>query len=277
MALLTDQVHTDSDGANGVGLQSTTATTGVPALSVSSTADAGALLATSTGTSAAITVDAGSGGDAIDAFGGNGYSAVYAYSAAAGVGVSGYAATGVGVSGVALDEYSYGVYGSGTGIPVYADGSSSTGGYGLYATSTSAAVLAETTGTDPTIGVWGRAEYGGGGSTGVQGTVGHTGDIGVFGHVISSAYGCDGVRGETTGDASYAVYGKVASGTGSYAGYFDGNLHVQGTLSKSAGTFKIDHPLDPANKYLVHSFVESSERKNIYDGVATADANTEIS
>lgn len=61
----------------------------------------------------------------------------------------------------------------------------------------------------------------------------------------------------------------------SYAGYFSGNVYVGGTLSKSAGSFKIDHPLDPANKYLYHSFVESPDMKNIYDGVARLDANGE--
>ncbi len=50
-----------------------------------------------------------------------------------------------------------------------------------------------------------------------------------------------------------------------------GNLSVSGTLSKGAGSFKIDHPLDPTNKYLYHSFVESPDMKNIYDGVATTD------
>jgi hypothetical protein len=36
-------------------------------------------------------------------------------------------------------------------------------------------------------------------------------------------------------------------------------------------TFQIDHPLDPANSYLNHASVESSERKNFYDGVAPLD------
>ena len=54
-------------------------------------------------------------------------------------------------------------------------------------------------------------------------------------------------------------------------GYFAGNLGVAGTLSKASGSFKIDHPLDPANKYLYHSFVESPDMKNIYDGVAVLD------
>ena len=54
-----------------------------------------------------------------------------------------------------------------------------------------------------------------------------------------------------------------------------GNVMVFGTLSKSAGGFTIDHPLDPANKYLTHSFVESPDMMNIYNGVATLDGNGE--
>ena len=52
-----------------------------------------------------------------------------------------------------------------------------------------------------------------------------------------------------------------------------GNMNVQGTLSKSAGSFRIDHPLDPENKTLSHSFVESPDMKNLYDGVVTLDAS----
>ncbi len=48
---------------------------------------------------------------------------------------------------------------------------------------------------------------------------------------------------------------------------------MQGTLSGSDKQFKIDHPLDPANKYLSHASVESSDMKNIYDGVVTLDSN----
>ncbi|MGH9844628.1 MAG: hypothetical protein ACREEM_38400 [Blastocatellia bacterium] len=44
-----------------------------------------------------------------------------------------------------------------------------------------------------------------------------------------------------------------------------------GTLSKGGGSFKIDHPLDPENKYLYHSFVESPDMMNIYNGVVTLD------
>jgi hypothetical protein len=51
-----------------------------------------------------------------------------------------------------------------------------------------------------------------------------------------------------------------------------GNLSIKGNISKGGGSFKIDHPLDPANKYLFHSFVESPDMMNIYNGLVTLDA-----
>jgi hypothetical protein len=53
----------------------------------------------------------------------------------------------------------------------------------------------------------------------------------------------------------------------------NGSLSVSGNIYKGGGGFLIDHPLDPANKYLYHSFVESPDMKNIYDGVATLDGS----
>ena len=53
------------------------------------------------------------------------------------------------------------------------------------------------------------------------------------------------------------------------AAIFSGNVQVSGTLSKSAGTFLIDHPLDPDNKFLRHAFVESPEMMNVYSGICT--------
>jgi hypothetical protein len=50
-------------------------------------------------------------------------------------------------------------------------------------------------------------------------------------------------------------------------------VNIQGTLTKSAGSFRIDHPLDPANKFLSHSFVESPEMMNIYNGNVITDAS----
>jgi hypothetical protein len=55
------------------------------------------------------------------------------------------------------------------------------------------------------------------------------------------------------------------------AAVFDGNVQVAGHLSKYSGSFKIDHPLDPKNKYLYHSFVESPDMMNIYNGNVVTD------
>src|ERR1035437_3569359 len=52
----------------------------------------------------------------------------------------------------------------------------------------------------------------------------------------------------------------------------NGNVSINGSLSKGGGSFKIDHPLDPANKDLYHSFVESPDMMNIYNGSATTDS-----
>jgi hypothetical protein len=55
------------------------------------------------------------------------------------------------------------------------------------------------------------------------------------------------------------------------------SVYVPGALSKGSGSFLIDHPLDPLNKVLRHSFVESPDMKNIYDGVVVLDGNGEAS
>ena len=78
---------------------------------------------------------------------------------------------------------------------------------------------------------------------------------------------------------NYGIYSEIRGITGSLAGRFlgnvrvEGNLDVTGSISKGSGTFKIDHPDDPENKFLVHSFVESPDMMNIYNGNATTDAN----
>ncbi len=48
-----------------------------------------------------------------------------------------------------------------------------------------------------------------------------------------------------------------------------GDVNIKGNLSKGGGSFKIDDPLDPANKYLYHSFVESPDMMNVYNGNIT--------
>jgi hypothetical protein len=94
---------------------------------------------------------------------------------------------------------------------------------------------------------------------------------GVFGEGGGGTGNNYGVYGVAMGDAgtgySIAIYGDdEGSATNNYAGYFYGDVNIVGTLSKSGGSFKIDHPQDPANKYLVHSFVESPDMMNVYNG-----------
>ncbi len=86
-------------------------------------------------------------------------------------------------------------------------------------------------------------------------------------------YGGTGLSSGASGDGIEAFVGSAEdSGPVGYAGYFGGNVHVTGALSVAGlKNFKIDHPLDPANKYLVHSSVESSEMMNIYSGNVTTD------
>jgi hypothetical protein len=64
---------------------------------------------------------------------------------------------------------------------------------------------------------------------------------------------------------------------GQFRGHMDpnGNALFAGNVSKGGGSFKIDHPLDPANKYLYHSFVESPDMMNIYNGNVVLDARGE--
>ena len=83
-----------------------------------------------------------------------------------------------------------------------------------------------------------------------------------------------------TSEYRYGIFAGVeGSGPNVRAGFFNGDVRVQGdldvagTISKGGGSFKIDHPTDPENKYLSHSFVESPDMMNIYNGNLTTDAN----
>lgn len=94
---------------------------------------------------------------------------------------------------------------------------------------------------------------------------------------VGTAIGVVGIannNGSTTaGGTKVGVYGEATNGSTNYAGFFFGNVNISGSIAKGSGTFKIDHPLDPENKYLYHSFVESPDMMNIYNGNTTTDAN----
>jgi len=118
------------------------------------------------------------------------------------------------------------------------------------------------------IGVYGESKpvdgsgYGGYFEGGWRGVVGVT----LGGTYTGATYGVSGSSSGGTAGTRIGVYGYAADGASSFAGYFSGDVYVSGTLSKGGGSFKIDHPLDPANKYLYHSFVESPDMMNIYNG-----------
>jgi len=111
-------------------------------------------------------------------------------------------------------------------------------------------------GISPNRGVWGVSSAG----NGVQGQSESWSGVSGF---SSTAEGVRGVSLDGPG-----VYGHSYRGP---AGVFEGDVHVTGTIFKGALAFKIDHPLDPTNKYLYQSGVESPEMKNVYDGIAVLD------
>jgi hypothetical protein len=147
------------------------------------------------------------------------------------------------------------------------------------------------TGYDPT-GVYGESvpgnAYGIGGEFvgGYRGVIGYvypnTAGVyrGVYGYVDGGAgsrvSGNYAVYGQATnGATNYGVYGIANNGTTNWAGYFNGNTHVTGIFTAGVKSFKIDHPLDPENKYLMHSCVESDDMMNIYNGNVVLDSKGE--
>jgi len=75
--------------------------------------------------------------------------------------------------------------------------------------------------------------------------------------------GASGVGIDASGATAGAFHGNVT---------MSGDLSVAGTITAGTKDFKIDDPLDPAHKYLVHTSVESSAMMDIYTGNVTTDA-----
>src|SRR5947199_4104157 len=135
-------------------------------------------------------------------------------------------------------------------------------------------------GTGYSTGVYGASDRGlgvyGEGYTGVLGRSTPTGAAGVHGESTkgTGVFGRGAVGVKATNSLT-APYNDVVLATSGWAGDFRGSVFVSGGLFKGGGGFLIDHPLDPANKYLHHSFVESPDRKNVYDGIAVLDGQGE--
>jgi hypothetical protein len=104
------------------------------------------------------------------------------------------------------------------------------------------------------------------------------GGIGVWGECTGgSTHGYNtGVYGFASGDGdNYGVVGQ-ATGGGTrqdvWAGYFYGDAYADAFITPVA-LMKIDHPIDPAEEFLTHAYVASSEMKTIYDGIAVLDGS----
>lgn len=150
----------------------------------------------------------------------------------------------------ALSGTTTGVYGecispNGTGVlgEYFATTGAPYGVRGKVAASSGRAVYGETTNTTGT-------------SFGVYGTTPSTAGRGVYGEATTT----------TAGALPYGVRGSCNLITNGYALYAAGDTGASGTKS-----FRIDHPLDPANKYLLHYSSESPYPQNFYNGNVTTD------
>jgi hypothetical protein len=188
---------------------------------------------------------AGGGGAAVQAIGGSN------------LGVDASTADG---NGYAVKATNTGV--AGDGAAIYAISSWQ---YGVYAYSGATLGVYGITGAGGASGVFGDASTSGrgvsgrsGSGTGVEGVSYGAAGHGVVGAITSNSITAAGVYGESAGNESYA-------------GYFVGHVGVTGVIENAAGLFKIDHPLDPANRVLQHSAVQSADMKNVYDGVVILD------
>lgn len=194
---------------------------------------------------------------------------------------------GTGVSGVTGASGTYGVFAANNGAAGGGGALRASGGNndGVVASANALGGFALKGNAPNGVGVGGYGIDGVNG-TGIQkGVSGASLDIGVWGDGLGDgSYGgrfqADGPTG--AGVWSYSINGTGVGAVGGDVGLYasglnkaavlDGDVDVNGTLTKTAGSFRIDHPLDPANRYLSHSFVESPDMLNVYSGTATTDS-----
>jgi hypothetical protein len=132
-------------------------------------------------------------------------------------------------------------------------------------------------------GTVGHAAATSGVTTGVLGRVDSSTDeaTGVYGAASASSGNTSGVWGVTasTSDGATAVYGTSTGASGQNFGVFGsaesasgfGVVSLGNSLTTGTKSFRIDHPLDPANRFLTHFCAEGPEPTNIYRGTATLD------
>ncbi len=218
--------------------------------------------------------------DGVGAYtGADGRSGVFGSNDGDGWGVAGYTSAGFagvfgagvrnGVFGRTGSDFDSGVFGlndhAGWGVA----------GYSPYGTGVQGS-------SDSGVGVLGRSSRDAGVSGSSAAGFGVSGDstagAGVSGRSASSVgvVGWGGVVGY--GSDGPGIYGWP--GTDGQAGWFAGSVFIRNVLTVLGSLnvtgykqFMIDHPRDPANRYLKHAAVEAPEAKNHYDGTVRLDAD----
>lgn len=193
-----------------------------------------------------------------------------------------------GVTGLSYSSAGKGVFGSasagtGTSYGGYFENWSVSGrgirGIALHPTGATLGVEGVSVGTSGT-GVFGNANATTGSTKGVHGESASTSGIGVYGLSTATSgttYGMYAWSNSSSGRGIYAnvnsatgvnygVRGQTASSSG-YGVYSAGNFGASGTKA-----FRIDHPSDPENKYLVHYSAEGPEPMNQYSGNVVTNA-----
>lgn len=187
-----------------------------------------------------------------------------------GTGLFGVATDGSATPNAGVEGRSYGAAGSGVRGVAFADQGYTTG-------------VSGTSHSGFGIGVEGIAASTSGYGSGVHGETASAGGRGVSGYASSLFGDARGVTGQSDSVTGTAVWGWAAALSGvtygvvgttnseeGWAVYADGRLGAYGYKA-----FRIDHPDDPENKYLLHYSAESPEVLNIYSDTVTLDARGE--
>lgn len=196
--------------------------------------------------------------------GSNNFNPSYGYLAGTSIGAYGEhgSTTGTGVRGrvYAASGANYGVHGTSSspaGVGVYGVNQAASGSaYGVYGQSTAS--------------MGGVGVYGVGGQYGLFGSASNVDTVCYGAWLAGTGNGARGAFGVGTGtNATYGFRGNSStstSGAETFGIYSLNNVGAIGTKS-----FRIDHPHDPMNKYLLHYCAEGPAPMNQYSGIVTTD------
>ncbi len=129
-------------------------------------------------------------------------------------------------------------------------------------------------------GVFGFAQANSGTNFGVYGLSNSPDGRGVNGNATAASGFAYGVRGESASNSGFGVYGIATSAGGNTYGVRGSNTNTSGYGVYSLGDmgasgtkpFRIDHPFDPENRYLLHYAAESPMPQNFYVGNVVTDS-----